>query len=119
VTGTRKVWNVFSDARLILNRNARSIAPYIGAHVAYLSHDLETTFTGVPLKVSGSGWNFAGAVGIYARLGAALTLDASLTFGVAPFSDPDAKLGGEDVPLKGATTYSGSLGVGSMYSFGR
>ncbi len=118
VTGTRKVWNVFGDARLILNRNARSVAPYIGAHVAYLSHDLNTTFVDQELKVSGSGWNYAGAVGIYARLGDALTLDASLTFGVAPFSDPDATVGGQDVALQGTTTYSSSLGVGLVYTFG-
>jgi hypothetical protein len=41
-----------------------------------------------------------------------------LTFGLAPFADPDATFDGEPADLKGGTTYTGSLGAGLVYSLG-
>jgi hypothetical protein len=118
VSGTRKVFSVFGDVRLILNTRARSAAPYVGAHIAYLDHSLSTTLAGGDLEVSGTGWNYAGIFGVYLRLTDKLAADFSLTFGLAPFSDPDATLDGEALDLKGGTTYTGSLGAGLVYSLG-
>lgn len=119
VSGTRKLFSVFGEARLILNTNARTAAPYVGAHVAYLDHDLDTTYAGAQLKVSGTGWNYAGVFGVILRIANNLAADFSGTFGVAPFKDPDGTYDGDALALKGATTYTGSLGVGLVYSFGR
>lgn len=118
VSGTRKLFSVFGEARLILNTQARKAAPYLGAHVAYLDHDLDTTYAGAELKVSGTGWNYAGVFGVILRIANNLAADFSGTFGVAPFRDPDATYDGEALALKGATTYTSSLGVGLVYSFG-
>lgn len=119
VSGTRKLLSIFAEARLILNTNAQTAAPYIGAHVAYLDHDLDTTYAGAALKVSGTGWDYAGVFGVILRIANNLAADFSGTFGVAPFKDPDATYDGDPLTLKGATTYTGSLGVGLVYSFGR
>ncbi|MGD8700399.1 MAG: outer membrane beta-barrel protein, partial [Gemmatimonadales bacterium] len=95
VSGTRKLLTVFGEARLVLNTNARTAAPYVGAHVAYLDHDLDTTYADAPLKVSGTGWNYAGVFGVVLRLANSLAVDFSGKFGVAPFGDPDATYDGE------------------------
>jgi len=119
VSGTRKLFSVFGEARLILNTRARTAAPYVGAQVAYLSHDLDTTYADAELKVSGTGWNYAGVLGVFLRLSDSLAVDLSGTFGVAPFGDPDATYDGEALDLKGTTTYTASIGAGLVYSFGR
>lgn len=119
VSGTRKLFSIFGEARLILNKQARTAAPYLGAHVAYLDHDLDTTYAGSELKVSGTGWNYAGALGVILRLADNLAVDLSGTFGVAPFGDPDATFNGEPRALDGATTYTASVGAGLVYTFGR
>jgi hypothetical protein len=119
VTGTRKLFSVFGEARLILNTQARAAAPYVGAHVAYLDHDLDTTYADRELKVSGTGWNYAGVIGVVLRITDNLAADLSGTFGVAPFGDPDATYGGETLDIKGTTTYTASIGAGLVYSFGR
>jgi len=119
VSGTRTLLNVFAEARLILNTQARTAAPYVGAHVAYLDHDLDTTYADRALKVSGTGWNYAGAIGVVLRLTDQLAADLSGTFGVAPFGDPDVTWGGVTEDVKGSTTYTASIGAGLVYSFGR
>ncbi|MGD8869393.1 MAG: outer membrane beta-barrel protein [Gemmatimonadales bacterium] len=119
VTGTRKLFSAFGEARLILNSQARTAAPYVGAHVAYLDHDFDTTYADSELKVSGNGWNYAGALGVILRLADNLAVDLSGTFGVAPFGDPDATYGGDSLDLQGGTTYTASLGAGLVYSFAR
>ena len=119
VSGTRKLFSVFGEARLILNTQARTAAPYVGAHVAYLDHDLDTTYADRELKVSGTGWNYAGVIGVVLRITDNLAADLSGTFGVAPFGDPDATYDGDALDLKAATTYTGSIGAGLVYSFGR
>ncbi len=119
VSGTRKLFSAFGEARLILNTQARTAAPYVGAHVAYLDHSLDTTYAGGELKVSGTGWNYAGVIGVVLNIANNLAADLSGTFGVAPFGDPDATYDGETLDIKGATTYTGSIGAGLVYSFGR
>jgi hypothetical protein len=119
VSGTRRLFSVFGEARLMLNNQAKTAAPYVGAHVAYLDHDLDTTYADRALKVSGTGWNYAGAIGVVLRITDHLAADLSGTFGVAPFGDPDVTLGGETQDVKGSTTYTASIGAGLVYSFGR
>ena len=119
VSGTRKLFSVFGEARLILNTQARTTAPYVGAHVAYLDHDLDTTYAGSELRISGTGWNYAGKFGVILRIANNLAADISGTFGVAPFGDPEATYDGEPRTLKGATTYTASIGAGLVYTFGR
>lgn len=118
VSGTRRLFSISGDFRLILNMRARSAAPYVGAHVAYLDHSLDTTLAGRELKIDGTGWNYAGIFGVYLRLTDKLAADFFGTFGLAPFSDPDATDGGVPIDLKGGTTYTGSLGAGLVYSLG-
>lgn len=118
VSGTRKLFSVFGEARLILNTRARTAAPYVGAQVAYLSHDLDTTYAEAELTVSGTGWNYAGVLGVFLRLSDKLAVDLSGTFGVAPFSDPDATYDGNELDLEAATTYTAGFGAGLVYSFG-
>lgn len=119
VSGTRKLFSVFGEARFILNTGARTAAPYVGAHVAYLDHDLDTTYADAELKVSGTGWNYAGVFGVLLKVANKLAVDFSATFGVAPFGDPDATRADQALDLKGVTTYTASLGAGLVYSFGR
>jgi len=118
VDGKRNVLGVFLDPRLILNVNARTVAPYIGAHIAFLSHSLDTELAGNDLKLSGTGWDFAGMIGVLMRLSDQLAFDVFGTFGLAPFGEADLEVGGEEFKVDGTTTFSASLAVGLVYSFG-
>jgi hypothetical protein len=119
VSGTRKLFSVFGEARVVLNTQARTAAPYIGAHVAYLDHDLDTIYADRTLRVSGTGWNYAGVIGVVLRITDHLAADLSGTFGMAPFGDPDATYDGQTLDVKGTTTYTASIGAGLVYSVGR
>jgi hypothetical protein len=118
VSGTRKLFNVYGDARLILNRQARSAAPYVGARVGYVDHSLSTTLDGGALEVSGNGTNYSGIVGVYLRLTDNLTADLSGAFGLSSLGDPDATYQGNPQELKGGTAYTASFGAGLVYSLG-
>ncbi len=117
VSDDRTVWGIFADGRLVLEMNARSIAPYVGGRVAYINQSLDTQVVpDTPLEFRGDGWNFSGLFGILARLTDRLAFDAYLIFGVAPFSD--IELNGETIDGSGGTDYTGGLKVGLVYSFG-
>lgn len=117
VSDDRTLWGIFADGRLVLQMNARSIAPYVGGRVAYINQSLDTQAgSDTPLEFRGDGWNFSGLFGILARLSDRLAFDAYLIFGVAPFGD--IELNGETIAGSGGTDYTAGLKVGLVYSFG-
>jgi hypothetical protein len=118
VSGTRKLFNVYGDARLILNRQARSAAPYVGARVGYLDHSLSTTLDGGALEVSGTGMTYSGLVGVYLRLNDKLTADFFGAFGLSSLGDPDGSYEGGPLDMKGGTAYTASFGAGLVYLLG-
>lgn len=120
VDTNRDVVSIFADGRLYLNMAAPSVAPYIGARAGYLHHSVNTEVPGTSqqLKVSGNGWEFAGLVGILARISDSIEFESYLSFGLAPLGKADVTVGDTTLQEDGTTSYTASLMVGFVYSFG-
>lgn len=115
----RTFWGLFGDGRLLLSMGARSVVPWVGGRIGYLSQSLdvaELPNNQGPGEFRGTGWSFSGLVGILARLSNQLAFEAYLAFGVAPFGD--IELNGVKQPGTSNTDFTSSLKVGLVYSFG-
>jgi len=115
----RTFWGLFGDGRLLLSMGARSVVPWVGGRVGYLSQSLsvaELPNNQGPGDFSGTGWSFSGLVGMLARLSNQLAFEAYLAFGVAPFGN--IELNGEKLQDTSNTDFTSSLKVGLVYSFG-
>lgn len=111
---SRTVWGVFADARLLLQKDGRSAAPYIGARVAYLDQSLDTDVFG---EISSTGWLAAAMFGVLVRLASQVSLDATAIFGVAQFGDQE--IDGVPQPDSGNSGATFSAKLGLVYSLSR